>query len=94
MNTEIQPLQFDIVDGAIAQFTMPGETILDPFGGIGTVGYRAILKGRKAISIELNEMYWRDSVFYMQTAEQKISTPSLFDLVTEEESEEEITNAV
>lgn len=84
------PLQFDIVDRAITQFSMPGETVLDPFGGIGTVGYRAVMKSRKAISIELNEMYWRDSVFYMQTAEQKISTPSLFDLVDVEEEDDDL----
>ena len=27
------PLQFDIVDRAIAQYSQPGETVLDPFGG-------------------------------------------------------------
>jgi hypothetical protein len=29
----ICPLQFDIVDRAIAQYSMPGETVLDPFAG-------------------------------------------------------------
>jgi hypothetical protein len=49
------PLQFDIVDRAIsAAQSMPGETVLDPFGGIGTVAYRAIQLGRRGMSIELN----------------------------------------
>jgi hypothetical protein len=34
------PLQFDVVDRAIVQHTMPGETVLDPFGGLMTVPYR------------------------------------------------------
>ncbi|MFC3642304.1 DNA methyltransferase, partial [Aquibium oceanicum] len=33
------PLQFDIVEPAIRDFTMPGEVVFDPFGGIMTVPY-------------------------------------------------------
>jgi DNA modification methylase len=36
------PLQFDIVDRAIEQYTMEGETVYDPFGGLMTVPYCAI----------------------------------------------------
>jgi hypothetical protein len=35
------PLQFDIVDRAIEQYTMPGEEVYDPFAGLMTVPYRA-----------------------------------------------------
>lgn len=35
----------------------PGDTILDPFGGSGTVGEVALEYGRKAILIELNPAY-------------------------------------
>ncbi|HBZ93386.1 MAG TPA: DNA methylase N-4, partial [Pseudomonas sp.] len=38
----ICPLQFDIVDRAIEQFTMPGEVVYDPLGGIGTTTARAV----------------------------------------------------
>jgi hypothetical protein len=31
------PLQFDIVDRLIRQFSMEGETVFDPFAGVGTV---------------------------------------------------------
>jgi DNA modification methylase len=82
------PLQFDIVDRAIVQHTMPGETVLDPFGGIGTVAYRAILKGRRAVSIELNNQYHNDAVFYCQQAEAKKSAATLFDLLETEETED------
>jgi DNA modification methylase len=35
----------------------PGDTILDPFGGSGTVGKVALELGRRAILIELNPKY-------------------------------------
>lgn len=74
------PLQFDLVDRVIEQFSMKGELVLDPFGGLGTVPYRAILKKRKGYSIELNRNYFLDSAVYCQTAEFEINTPTLFDL--------------
>ena len=35
----------------------PGDTVLDPFAGSGTVGKVALELGRKAILIELNPAY-------------------------------------
>ncbi len=80
------PLQFDIVDRVITQFSMPGETVLDPFGGIGTVPFRAIHHKRKGMGIELSPVYFRDAVHYCQEAEAERETPSLFDVI-EQESE-------
>jgi len=74
------PMQFDIADRAISQFTMAGETVLDPFSGLGTVPYRAVLMGRQGIGFELNARYWADSVAYLRAAERKVSMPTLFDL--------------
>lgn len=73
------PLPFDIVDRVIEQFSMPGETVFDPFGGIMSVPYRSILKGRKAIACELSSRYFMDGVQYCQAAEREMSMPSLFD---------------
>lgn len=78
------PLQFDIVDRAIAQFTMKGELVLDPFGGLMTVPYRAIKQGRRGIGIELNPGYWRDGVTYCEAAEREMATPGLFDFLDAE----------
>jgi hypothetical protein len=36
------PLPFDIADRLIAQFSMPGELVFDPFMGLGTVPMRAM----------------------------------------------------
>lgn len=81
------PLQFDLVDRAIAQHTMPGETVLDPFGGIMTVPYRAVALDRFGIGIELNEGYFIDGAFHCAAAEMKKNSPSLFELVETEEEE-------
>lgn len=75
------PLQFDLVDRAIEQWSMPDEIVYDPFGGLMTVPYRAILKGRKGIGCELSERYWQDGVAYCKAAEAEFSTPTLFDLM-------------
>jgi hypothetical protein len=81
------PMQFDLADRVIRQFTMEGETIFDPFGGIGTVLYRAILAKRRAIACELSHGYWLDGVMYAKNAEAKVNQPTLFDLIAEEEPE-------
>ncbi len=75
------PLQFDIVNRLIAQLSQPGETVLDPFGGLMTVPYCAIKLGRKGVGIELNQSYWLDGVKYCEAAEQEVETPTLFDLI-------------
>jgi hypothetical protein len=78
------PLQFDIVDRAIEQLTMKGETVLDPFGGLMTVPFRAVRLGRKGVGIELNATYWQDGVKYCEAAERETATPSLFDFLDAE----------
>jgi len=74
------PMQFDLADRAITQFTMKGETVLDPFAGLGTVPMRAVKLGRKGIGIELSPRYFADAVYYCEAAEKAVATPSLFDL--------------
>jgi hypothetical protein len=75
------PLQIDIVERLIKRFSAPGELVLDPFGGIGTVAQQAVLMGRRGYSIELSDRYHRDAVAYCRAAEQKISMPTLFDML-------------
>lgn len=40
------PMQFDLADRVIEQFSMEGETVLDPFAGLMTVPERAISTAR------------------------------------------------
>lgn len=79
------PLQFDIVDRLIERYSNPGEFVYDPFCGLGTVPYRAILKGRRGGGSELNPGYFMDQVHYLRSAEREFSMPSLFDALEVEE---------
>jgi len=80
-NMHICPLQFDIVDRVINRFTNEGETIFDPFAGLMTVPYRAVMKKRKAIGTELNKEYWRDGCSYVRASEYEVNMPTLFDTI-------------
>lgn len=74
------PMQFDIADRVIEQMSSPGDIVLDPFGGLMTVPYRALLKGRKAQAVELNPQYFLDGAQYCKAAEMNVEMPSLFDM--------------
>jgi hypothetical protein len=78
------PLQFDIVDRLIDRYSNKGERVYDPFCGLGTVPYRAILKGRTGGGSELNAGYFMDQVHYLRAAERQATMPSLFDFVEAE----------
>lgn len=75
------PLQLDIVDRCIEQYSNEGDVVYDPFGGIGTVGYCSIKKKRKAFLTELNYDYWKDGVNYQIEAETEVLSPTLFDFM-------------
>lgn len=78
------PFQFDIVDRVITQMSNEGDIVLDPFGGLMTVPFRAILQNRKGVGFELNPGYFLDGASYCKAAEMKMKTPSLFDFIQEE----------
>jgi hypothetical protein len=75
------PLQFDIVDRAIVQYSMPAELVFDPFGGLMTVPYCAIGKGRRGYGVELSHGYFTDGVYWCREKEQGRNAATLFDLM-------------
>ena len=75
------PLQLDIVDRLINRYSNPGELVLDPFGGLGTVALEAMKAGRRGYTIELNNGYFRDAVGYLKEYEQEDMNISLFDMM-------------
>ncbi|MGJ5149845.1 DNA methyltransferase [Bradyrhizobium sp. HKCCYLR1023] len=75
------PLQFDIVDRLIERFSNEGELVFDPFGGLMTVPYRALLKKRRGAATELSASYFMDGVHYLRLAEEQMAMPDLFDLM-------------
>lgn len=81
------PMQFDIADRVIEQMSNEGDIVFDPFAGLFTVPYRAILKKRIGLGFELNPQYFMDGVQYCRAAEVNESMPTLFDLTENNESE-------
>jgi len=76
---ESYPLQFDIVDRIINRYSNPGEVVADPFGGLMTTPYRAVLADRRGWAAELNEQSFWDGIAYLKLADEEKSVPSLFD---------------
>lgn len=76
----ICPLQLETIERCIKLWSNPGETVLSPFGGIGSEGYQAIKYGRKAIIIELKPAYFTQAIRNLQRIETMATTPMLFDL--------------
>ena len=81
LQMHVCPLQIDIVERIINRYSNPGDTVLDPFGGLMTVPMTAIKMKRYGYGIELNPDYFRDGVGYLQEAENDIETPTLFDFI-------------
>lgn len=79
------PLQLDIVDRTITQFSNVGDVVYDPFSGLSTVPYRAILLNRFGLGCELNGGYFLDGNTYCKAAQEEMDMPTLFDLLDENE---------
>jgi site-specific DNA-methyltransferase (adenine-specific) len=57
----------------IRSFSLPGETILDPFTGSGSTCAAAALTGRKYIGMELDETYFLHAVERMSRVHERIA---------------------
>lgn len=75
----IAPLQLGFIERCVKLYSLPGETILTPFGGIGSEPYVAVKNGRKAIGIELKPSYWKQAVKNLTDLERSMNEPDLFD---------------
>jgi DNA modification methylase len=74
----ICPLQLGTIERCIKLYSNPGETVLTPFGGIGSEGYQAVKFGRKAVLIELKPEYFDILVKNLRGIEAQASLPNLF----------------
>ena len=79
----MHPLQLDVIERVVQLRSLPGETVLTPFMGVGSEAYGAVLNGRKAIGVELKPAYYRQAVRNLAEAAlgKKVET-TLFDAVT------------
>lgn len=62
------PMPLNITRRALELWTNPGDTVLSPFGGIGSEGVASIGKQRRFIGTELHPIYWRQGVKNLQSA--------------------------
>lgn len=62
------PMPLNITRRALDLWTNEGDTVLSPFGGIGSEGVACIGKRRRFIGTELHPIYWRQGVKNLQAA--------------------------
>ncbi len=67
----ICPLQLSVIQRCIELWTNPNDIVYDPFGGIGSTPYVALLMNRRAISCELKESYFVQMKGNVEAALQK-----------------------
>lgn len=82
----IAPLQLEFIRRCVLMYSNPGETLLTPFGGIGSELWVANKLGRKAVGCELKPSYWQTAVQNLRDLEYEMTAPSLLDLIPESAS--------
>jgi DNA modification methylase len=73
----ICPLQIGLVERAVELWTLPGEVVFSPFGGIASEGVGALRCGRKFVGVELKESYWSHGCKFLASEEFEQSVPVL-----------------
>lgn len=80
-NRHICPLQLGTIERCVRLWSNPGETVLSPFGGIGSEGYMAVKLGRRAVLVELKPTYWRCGVQNLRRIEDEVRIPDFISLI-------------
>ena len=73
------PLQLEVIRRALALWTNPGDTVLSPFGGIGSEGVVTLEMGRRAVLAELKKSYYEQAVRNLASAANPPRQVSLFE---------------
>lgn len=77
----VHPLQLDVIDRIVELYSNPNETILTPFGGVGSEVYSPVSMGRKAIGIELKDSYFKQGIENIKLAENRFTKAKQLSLV-------------
>jgi DNA methylase len=72
------PLALPLIERCVRLWSNPREVVLDPFSGLGSVGFVAIQQGRRYIGCELKESYWQASIRFLKESERLANQPNLF----------------
>lgn len=80
----VHPLQLDVIERYIDLRTMPGETVLTPFMGVGSEVFAAVSMGRRGIGCELKPSYYEQAVGNLMTINASDPEPdfSILDLIS------------
>lgn len=54
----VHPLQLDVIERFVDLRTLPGETVLTPFMGVGSEVFAAVQMGRRGVGAELKPSYY------------------------------------
>ena len=71
------PLQLEVIERCIELWSNPGDIVLDPFVGIGSSVYQALLMGRRGIGFELKDSYSQQAVLNCKRAESNAKAPQV-----------------
>ena len=74
----IAPLQLGTIERCVRLWSNPGEAVLDPFAGIGSVGHVALRLGRKFVGVELKDTYYEAAARNLIDAEREVAEGDLF----------------
>lgn len=69
----ICPLQLGTIERCVRLWSNAGDTVLSPFAGIGSEGYKSLQHDRKFIGIELKESYWKQAVLNLKAVSKQSS---------------------
>lgn len=72
------PLQLGVIGRCLELWTNEGDTVLTPFGGIGSEVYKAVEMRRNGIAIELKKSYFDEIVRIMKNLENQPEQLALF----------------
>jgi hypothetical protein len=64
-------LQLEVYRRCLRLYSNPGDTVLEPFSGVGSGIYVALQEGRKGKGAELKPSYFRQSVANLQAVERR-----------------------
>lgn len=73
----ICPLQLQVIHRALQLWTMPGDVVLSPFGGIASEGWETVRMGRKFVGVELKESYYNQAVKNLTEIEKQTKSEQL-----------------
>lgn len=57
----ICPMNLEVIDRCVRMYSAPGDTVLDPFNGIGSTGVVSVARGRRYLGVELKPEYFTDA---------------------------------